>query len=157
MHPDVRRYAAIALGELRDRRAISSLIRVLQMDTDVRVRKAAAYALRWMGSAAPIDPLVHALQSEHDDVAVRGTAAESLGEMGAHQALPSLIAALQDSSAEVRFWSAFALGALGDARALPALERVAATDHAVVSNWMHLPSRGVVKDEARDAIARIRA
>jgi len=156
-HPAVRQAAAMSLGLLDDERAVSPLIAALQTDKDSSVRKATAYALRWLGNASAVNPLLHVLQNRSEDAAVRGEAAESLGELGARQALPSLIAALQDPSAEVRLWSAFALGTLGDARALPELERIAATDGAVVPHLAHLSSRGVVKKEASEAIGRIRA
>lgn len=154
--PDVRQGAALALGSLADRRAVAPLIDILQADTKARVRQVAAHALRWFGDTAAIDPLVRALQDRDEDVAVRGEAAESLGEVGARQALPPLLAALADPSDEIRLWSAFALGVLGDVRALPELERVAATDQGAVPTLAFLPSKGVVRDEAREAIARIR-
>jgi len=156
-HPAVRQAAAMSLGLLDDNRAVSPLIAALQTDMDNGVRKAAAYALRWLRDASAVGPLLRTLQNESEDAAVRGEAAESLGELNARQALPFLIAALRDPSAEVRLWSAFALGTLGDAHALPELERIAATDEAVVPHLAHLSSKGMIKNEAREAIERIRA
>ena len=56
-HPDIRRYAAIALGDLRDRRAVSPLIRALQTDADARVRKGAAKASLSISTASTGRPL----------------------------------------------------------------------------------------------------
>jgi len=90
------------------------------------------------------------LADRNEDPRVRGLAAEALTEAGERRAVPSLIAVLGDPSVEVRFWAAFALGQLGDPAALRALERLAETDDAELPGWRS------VKDEAADAIERIR-
>jgi HEAT repeat protein len=85
---------------------------------------------------------------------VRGQAAEALGNIffweGGGPAVEPLIAALGDSSSEVRFWSAFALGQIRARQALPILGQLAATDDAIVPGWWS------VKMEAADAVTTIR-
>lgn len=82
---------------------------------------------------------------------MRGFAAEALTGPGERRAVPGLIAALADSSAEVRFWAAFALGELADPAALSALQQLAQSDEATLPGWWS------VSDEAAAAIERIRA
>jgi HEAT repeat protein len=56
---------------------------------------------------------------------------------------------LSDSSAEVRFWSAFTLGSLGSIEALPELTRLTQTDHTLLPAW------GSISQEAANALANI--
>ena len=149
--PDVRRAAAQALGELRHRRAVQPLIAALLNDEDVGVRVAAANALGALGDKRAFEPLMSALGNPAGDPRVRGMAAEALADLRDRRAAPALITGLSDPAPEVRFWCAFALGELGDPFALAELERVAATDDAVVPGW------GAVSQEAATAVQHIKA
>jgi HEAT repeat protein len=149
--PRVRGEAARSLGALDSPQAVPSLIAALQTDTDAGTRMAAAYALGLIGDARAIDPLLAKLADTSEDPRVRGFVAEAFTCHQERRAVPHLIAVLSDSSAEVRFWAAFALGQLGDPAALSALERLAQTDNATLPGW------GSVMDEAAAAIERIRA
>jgi len=122
-------------------------------DQDVEVRDAAAYALGFCAEGTQTQQAVKALTSvvaaQNEMPMVRGTAAEALANLAEVQSMPVLIGTLQDTSNEVRFWSAFALGQLGDARAIPALEQLAMTDKTGLAHW------GSVRQEALDAINQI--
>jgi HEAT repeat protein len=76
-------------------------------------------------------------------------AIEAIAKTGDISAIPRLIEMLSDLSAEVRFWSTFALGSFGAVEAIPELTRLANTDHEVVPGWHS------VSQEAADALANI--
>jgi DNA-directed RNA polymerase specialized sigma24 family protein len=80
---------------------------------------------------------------------VRGMAAQQLAALRSRGAVASLVTALGDPSADVRFWAAFALGELGSADIVPELAHLAATDEAVV------PGCWSVGQDAAEAIVRI--
>jgi hypothetical protein len=72
---EARGKAAQALGDLRDKRAISALIQALK-DKDAGVRESAVDALGTIGGEEVIRPLMDALKDEDEDV--REAAAEAL-------------------------------------------------------------------------------
>jgi HEAT repeat protein len=150
-NPGLRSAAARALGEVNADAAAPPLIGLLLEDTAIEVRVSAAYALGLLGDPQAIEPLIQKLDDQTEDARVRGTAAEALGDLRDPAGVMPLIAALNDPSAEVRFWAAFAVGQLGDPRALPQLERLAASDQAVLAGY------GAVSAEAAEAIRNIRA
>jgi len=102
--------------------------------------------------------LLAALTDATEEPTVRGQAAEALAwyylMRGRCPAVAPLVATLDDSSPEVRFWAAYALGIIGARDALPALERLAVTDHATPL-WSG--SVGTVGEEAVSAITAIHA
>jgi HEAT repeat protein len=147
----LRAEAARALGSLDSPEAIPALVQALRHDADAATREAAAWALGLIGTDDVIDPLLESLADSAETPSVRGQAAESLSGARNARAIPSLIAALDDPSPEVRYWAAFALGELSAQDALPALERLAANDTAIADR------HGSVADEARAAIAIIRS
>jgi len=127
----VRSYAAEALGNIGDPRAVEPLINVLKDDNKWWVREKAAKALGEIGDAA-IDPLIVALKD--NDIGVRENAAEALGEIGDARAVEPLMVALKDNDSRVRFSAAKALGEIGDLRAV--IQLIAAlkdNDHLVRS------------------------
>ena len=110
----VRRDAAVALGQLRDERALESLKAALR-DRDEGVRRRAISAL---GRIWRLSQLVGL---GDDEAAVRQGAAEALGTLGDAQAVEPLIAALRDGNADVRSAVTEALGQLDDERAVQPL------------------------------------
>jgi len=95
--PYTREKAAIALGRIRDARAVDPLCTALE-DGDSDVRRGAANALIWFGESA----------------------GETLGEIAA-RAVEPLAKALGDPEPVVRWMAAKALGAFGDRRCLDSL------------------------------------
>jgi HEAT repeat protein len=76
---DVRRGAAIALGEIGDVRAVEPLINALK-DNDKRVRSEAVIALGEIGDVRAVEPLINAL--EDNDGNVRIGAVKALCKIG---------------------------------------------------------------------------
>lgn len=99
-------------------------------------------------------PLVTTLLNKNKRPKVRGQAAEGLAYLFCFQpdahVFRALTATLSDPSAEVRFWSAFALGQLRDKRAIPALKNVVENDKAILRGWW------AIAKEAKDAIKQIK-
>ena len=124
---EVRNFAAVMLGTLRDERAVPALIRALQ-DADVNVRHAAAASLGQIGSPDAVAPLIQALRTEPwlqypaisalaeigdpkaapalmellDDELVQGPVLEALGRIGGREALKRLIPRLYDPDPTLR-------------------------------------------------------
>jgi len=116
-HPDsdVRWKAAIALGEIRDPRAIGPLIRQLS-DTDRFVKSRVAHALGMIGAPA-VHPLIQTL---HDgDGNQRWGAAIALGGIKDPAAVDPLILTLADKYENVRAEAAAALVAVGEPAIAP--------------------------------------
>ena len=149
-HLAVRVAAAEALGHMGGSATVQPLIHAMHDTTDVAVRVASVYALGMIGDQRAVDPLISLLGDTNEHPQARGMAAEKLGEFGDGRVIDPLRAALQDPSAEVRFWAAFALGELGDPRALGDLEHLAATDRSKLPGW------GMVGEEAAAAIESIK-
>jgi HEAT repeat protein len=142
--------AAKALAVINDKRAVVPLISSLLEGKDIEQQAAAAYALGLLGDKLSVEPLLETLGNRNVHPKVRGHAAEALAHSGDDHAVDSLITALGDPSAEVRFWASFALGQLGNKKALPDLERLL-SEVAILPRW------GKVSDAAREAIKNIEA
>jgi HEAT repeat protein len=95
---------------------VNGLIKALEVQGEVRVRRDAANALGEIGDAQAVPPLIAALQDE--DQWVRQNAVVALGKIRDDEAVESLVAALRDRSLPVRENAAWALGQIGDPRAL---------------------------------------
>jgi HEAT repeat protein len=137
----VRWNAASALGDIKDPRAVASLIAALK-DGDWRVRKVASEGLSKIGALA-VEPLIAALKDQ--DPLVRRAAIKALGEINDPRGVEPLIAALKDSSDEARQLAASALGDSRDPRAVEPL--IAALKDA--NAWVRLDaasSLGEIKD-----------
>jgi HEAT repeat protein len=94
----LRGWAASALGEIGDTRAVEPLIAALQDQVPV-VREWAAQALGEIGDARAVEPLIAALQDEDPDV--RKIAAGALGQIRDARAVEFLLAALEDKNQEM--------------------------------------------------------
>ena len=142
--------AAKALGVINSKRAVEPLIDSLLESTDREQRAAAAYALGLMADERARDPLVQVLSDPSVDPKVRGHAAEALAQLADDRVADHLVTALKDRSVEVRYWSTFALGQLRNKKAVPELKKLLTT-RAVLPGW------GKISDAAREAIASIEA
>ena len=118
---EVRRGAAIALGKIKDERAVQPLEYAL-VDKAEHVRGSAVRALTSMRRADPA-VLKHLLSDE--SVLVRWETTRALGELGDLQAVDPLLEALEDERVYVRRGAAWALGEIGNARAVGPLTKIA--------------------------------
>jgi HEAT repeat protein len=134
----VRREAAYALGETRNRTAVEALATALARDKEAGVRGAAAVALGQIGDEAAVPVLTEAIgrriartgflnritfRRTEENEFVRRSAAVALGQMKSRAAVPALISALANIRAgdDVRREAARALGLIGDPSAIPTL------------------------------------
>ena len=131
-------------------RGVSIFRRLVVEGHTAQARKAAAYALGCLQNQEATADLCRVLSSTTEVPAVRGQVAEALGYLRDRSAFSSLLQAVHDPSAEVRYWTAFALGQLGDRRAEPVLERLRQHDLAQVEDW------GTVAEEADRALDELR-
>jgi HEAT repeat protein len=114
---------AVALGAIKDRRAVEPLIRALA-DPNVRVYSRAAEALGQLGDLRAVEPLIQSLSDSDSDMG--SSFAEALGQLGDPRAVEPLIRALADPGRRVPSVAAEALGQLGDPRAVEPLIRALA-------------------------------
>jgi HEAT repeat protein len=104
-----RQGAALALGELGDKRAVDPLIACLQ-DDNADVKKSATKSLGELGDKRAVGPLIDVLKNE--DTEIKTNAAEALGLLGDNAAVAPLAAALTDDDAGLRQVCAQALDKL---------------------------------------------
>ena len=102
----------IAFAEVLATPELAGALCARVMHTKVEVRLALAKSLRNFFDPSTEQALTAFLSDP--DAAVRSRAAQSLGSMGAADAVRPLIAKLNDSSWNVRFWSSVALAQLGE-------------------------------------------
>lgn len=148
--PDLRSEAARSLGTIASVHTAPVLIETLKQDLSAEVRLYAIYALGLIGNESAVAPILETLLDANEEPEVRGMAAETLSVFLGQQVVETLITCLSDTEAEVRYWSAFALGELGAKQALPELSRLMGNDESC------LPDGSSVKDEAADAIKKIK-
>ena len=110
-----RQNAALTLGRLGDKRAIQPLLAVLR-DSDRKVRRYAARALRQLGEQAEVS-LVAMLRDENRQA--RRDAALALARVGGKLALDALTIALHDDERYVRETALEALAKLGNPAVKP--------------------------------------
>jgi HEAT repeat protein len=142
--------AANALVRVRAEDAIPTLLGVLERSSPTK-QAAAAWTLGWLGGSHAVPVLRSVAMDPHRAVDVRAHATEALGVLHAQEAVDDLIALLSVQSPEIRYWAAYSLGQIADPVSVPELERVAASDSAVLSNDRS------VRQEAIDALAAIHA
>jgi HEAT repeat protein len=114
---DVRIFAASLLGDIRDREAVSGLIRALD-DPDVNVRVAAAEALGKIGDERAVCPLTATLNGSPWEAMA---AIEAIGRIGDEKALQVLHQCLEWE--EYRLITCEAIGRAGNSESLAHLER----------------------------------
>jgi HEAT repeat protein len=119
--PQVRRYLASVLGELKDRGSVPVLVESLD-DPDAQTRIYTILALGQIGDPRAGQRISALLKDE--DPAVRKAAAYALGQIGDRSAVPALAGAVNDQVPDVRWNSAIALSRFDDPRALPVLREM---------------------------------
>lgn len=107
---DLRIYAALALGERRDRRAIPALLRALE-DPDANVRYHAIEALGKLRAAEAVEQLLQIVETR--DFFLAFPALDALAQIGDPAVAPRLVPLLRDKALCAP--AADALGCLGDA------------------------------------------
>ena len=121
---DLRRAAALALGDLGQSAAVSPLVSALEEDHDDQVRGFAAISLGRLGGDRARDALRRGFASRASRT-VKSFSAIGLGLAGDRSSSPDLLRALVDKSDEnLRGAYAIALGLLGDARAVEPLLKI---------------------------------
>ena len=119
--PELRRYLALALGQLGDPRTLDALLTGLD-DEDAQTRIYTIWAVGRVGDPRASGRLVKLLSDP--DPGVRKTAAYALGSLGDPQVRSSLTKALDDPVVDVRWNAALSLGQLKDPASLPTLRRM---------------------------------
>ena len=142
--PRVRRYLALALGRLGDRRAMPSLLKVVGGgETDSETLIYSVWALGALGDPAAVPELVKLQRSE--DPGIRKAVAHALGSLPSPEAATALHDALGDGTEDVRWNAAVALARRGDGAATPVLLQM--MDRA------HLASvAGLSSEQAEEAV-----
>jgi deoxyhypusine monooxygenase len=107
----IRTRAICIMAEIGGTKAIETISKVLEKDSDDLVRHEAAFSLGQLGSTAGIIPLSYALQKD-SSIFVRHEAAVALGVIGSEDARKILMEALNDSSDEVKKSAVVALANL---------------------------------------------
>ena len=137
-----RWYAAHALGEIKDARAVEALIVALQ-DEDSHVRWHSAWALGKIGDARAVEPLISASLRDGQSK-VRKQALEALVDIGA-PAVEQLIRGLKDVSSYSRWRAAWALGRIGATEAVDPLVN-ALIDEVSEVRWFASVALGEIRD-----------
>jgi cyclophilin family peptidyl-prolyl cis-trans isomerase/HEAT repeat protein len=158
----VRRRAVLAGGRIGDERSVSSLVSLLQRDTDEGARVLAAFALGEIESATAADVLLGALKNEHESAELRARAVEALGkiaaalpktEEGRSRLLGEAIAQVLNSEAHRPSMPEHEVILLGLTAALRA--RPANAGKAIARFLSHSDPR--IRADAANALARLRA
>ncbi|MBI4777585.1 HEAT repeat domain-containing protein [Candidatus Desantisbacteria bacterium] len=106
-----RAHATLALGQLKDKRAVSPLTAMLK-DEAWYVRGAAVIALGEIADASAIEPLAAtAMEDKNEDVRVY--AANALGKIDDDEVIKFLMISLDDSNPDIQLNAALALGERG--------------------------------------------
>jgi len=124
--PEIRRYLALALGQVPDPRSFEPLVAALP-DPDAQTRIYAVWALGAIGDRRAVPPLVGLLADA--DPGVRKMACFSLGALRDPASGPALQGLLADPVADVQWNAALALSQQGDLAALPVLRRMLQRDY----------------------------
>ena len=124
--PQIRRYLALALGRLQDRRAIP----LLQGSTDDEDSQTVLWSIWALGAIGDKDsaPMIIA-KLESTDSGVRVMSAYVLGALGDTRAIPPLQGHLEDGSAEVTWNAAIALARLNDSSGSSLLLKMMSRDY----------------------------
>lgn len=146
--PALRRAAIESIGKLGQQSFVPLLIRILQTDPALEVRKMAAYALGLIGDPRALEALCTAVAGVDEPVPLRGMAAEALGNLGEVGAASCLCRALSEPSSEIQYWAAYALGEL--ALSGPEAKKVRDALERLVAN-----SSDRVKEQAQETLSRL--
>lgn len=140
--------AAVSLGQIGDKSAVPALLKMAENFPDERLW--AGYGFAALGKPEGFDILIGIIDAG-SHWTERRHAVRALGEIGNPVALATVIKVLKDNHVNVRVSAARALGQIGNSTALPAL--IEAMDDTEVTK-IHAPT--TVGKEARKAIEAIK-
>lgn len=124
---DKREEAILALGELRDERAVVPLIKVVNQDT-IENRTYAIIALSEIADHRAIETLIYCLMD--NELNIRLAASRSLGKFSSPQAISALLISLRkDPKVIVKSRAALSLGAVGSELAVEDLMSESKLEH----------------------------
>jgi HEAT repeat protein len=149
LDPGVVWEAAKALVALSGTQPPGLLMPWLDSDADAVHQAAAAWTAGALQYREAVRPLMTLLINDRMSETVRAHAAEALGVIGDMEAVDLLISQLSDQSAEVRFWSVYALGTLRATGARDAIRRLADADTGTAEIGVR------VADEAKWALGQL--
>lgn len=146
----LRAEAARSLGLIKARRALPSLLRLARQGGEPILRESGLEALGLLGDTRAADTLLSIAGDEQAPPSLRGLAIEQLALLGKPdpRVLRALEFLLQDSHAEVAFWTIYVLGKIGDWEAVAALAQLAATDSRRVEPFGSLAAEAQASLEA---------
>ena len=129
--PRVRRYLALAMGRLKDPRAVPALLEAVRDEpgqpADSETQIYSIWALGAIADPAALPELIGLAKSS--DPGLRKTAVHALGSFPAEEARAALLEALSDAVEDVRWNAAIALARRGEAAASPVLLTVLDREH----------------------------
>jgi HEAT repeat protein len=131
--PRIRRFLALTMGHMGDKRAVPALVEGLD-DPDLESRIYTLWALGMIGDNAAVPGILAELKN--DDPAIRKTAAYVLGIIKDPSAIHDLQVALNDSKDEVRWNAAMALAQLNDASGSDLLLKLIDRSHIAMLEGM---------------------
>lgn len=120
--PDVQEAALWSLDELQEQSAIPAISDLMVSASDQYVRWRAMTVVRSLKEGEEISFLIKTLDNPEAEIDRRRNAAVMLGSLKAEAAAPSLVRAMDDKDAGLRWRSIEALGELGGQSARPAIE-----------------------------------
>ena len=113
-------FAALALGKLREKKAVEPLLLVIKENENYpEVIYKAIEVLGQLGDSKAVEPLTQILKGKNWHYAP--SAADALGNLGDTKAVEELINSLDDKREEKKIAAAIALGKIGDKRAVKPL------------------------------------
>ncbi|WP_392535465.1 HEAT repeat domain-containing protein [Nostoc sp. C117] len=150
--------AATSLSLIATERHLKSLLSILSTSSDPIQRNSVVYAISFLSNYQGNQEVISTLTEVAANIAeapfIRAQALEGIGNKLSHElpenlyqpAVSVIIQGLDDTEAEVRFWSCFAAGALQIKETLPKLQLLAQTDKTIVAGWWS------VGEEAEDSV-----
>lgn len=104
----VRESVILALGQMRSRRALPEIVKILSSDKNMRLRQASAFSLGLIRDSDAVEPLIAALRDP--DPGLRTNITIALGRLGDPRAVEPLLALPHDENHETCAPIAIALG-----------------------------------------------
>jgi len=127
----VRMFAALKLGERKDRTAVEALIKMLEIE-DVEERSKAILSLGMIGDIRAVEPIIQIMNSSH--INFRRMAILSLGMIGDIRAVEPIIEMLKNKkeNASVQYEAIEALIRFGEVKAIEPIIQLLSVDDDLV-------------------------